>query len=205
MYQPSPPLSSPLYTDNSKVPSLIPPILTCLIGKRLGDTTTPVNIQFTLRDLAASILKLVCKKFGDSSHTLKPRLTRTCLKHFLDPVKPFGTHYGSIIGLAAIGGRECTRVLILPNIKLFEKVVRPEIEEDGPRRKEAEMCVSAIVGVLKLLEEDFQYPLNPPVGSADEIRSQLIHHVGEIVGDEVWRLRREPLVRSILEAAAAGV
>jgi transcription initiation factor TFIID subunit 6 len=95
--------------------------------------------------------------------------------------------------------------LILPNIKLFEKVVRPEIEEDGPRRKEAEMCVSAIVGVLKLLEDDFQYPLNPLVGTPDEIRNQLFHHVGEIVGEEVWRLRREGLVRSILEVAAAGV
>ncbi|PUU84313.1 hypothetical protein B9Z19DRAFT_1013826 [Tuber borchii] len=204
------------------VSSLIPPILTCLIGKHLGSSSSDPHSQtpahYALRDLSASLMRLVCKRFGDSSHTLKPRLTRTCLKYFLDPAKPLPTHYGSIIGLAAIGGREAVRVLILPNTKLYEKVIRPEIEDEGPRKSEAEMCLSALVGVLKQLEEEEEgeggggggkgkngiAPIMPGA-SAEEVKSQLIGILGELVGEEVWKLRREALVKAVIEAGGTKI
>lgn len=179
------------------VSSLIPPILTCLIGKRLGDSSSTAH--YALRDFSASLLKLVCKRFGDSSHTLKPRLTRTCLKHFLDPSKPAGTHYGSIIGLAAIGGRESVRVLILPNVALFVESVALE-----RGAQEAEMCVGAVVGVLKMLEEDAVGGAMQD-GMGEELRGRLAERVGEVVAEEVWKLGREGLVRAILEPDAGKV
>ncbi|RPB02364.1 DUF1546-domain-containing protein [Choiromyces venosus 120613-1] len=212
------------------VSSLIPPILTCLIGKHLGSITSSTSsdphsqtpAHYALRDLSASLLKLICKRFGDSSHTLKPRLTRTCLKHFLDPAKPLPTHYGSIIGLAAIGGREAVRVLILPNTKLYETVIRPEIEDDGARKNEAEMCLRALVGVIKLLEEEEEKEegaaggnakgkgkngVTPttPGATAEEVKAKLISILGELVGEEVWRLRREGLVKAVVEAGGMKV
>ena len=155
----------------TKVSSIVPPILTCLVGKRLGDPSGPGCYEhYKLRDYAASLLKLVCRRFGSSSHTLLSRLTRACLKHFLDPTKPLGTHYGAIVGLAAVGGRESVRVLILPNLRLYEKVLRPEFEQqeqddagagtppggngNNSKKRDAQMVVEAIFNVLTLLEED---------------------------------------------------
>ena len=154
----------------TKVSSIVPPILTCLVGKRLGDPSGPGCYEhYKLRDYAASLLKLVCRRFGSSSHTLLSRLTRACLKHFLDPTKPLGTHYGAIVGLAAVGGRESVRVLILPNLRLYEKVLRPEFEQEqddagagtppggngnSSKKRDAQMVVEAIFNVLTLLEED---------------------------------------------------
>ncbi|KAI5844504.1 hypothetical protein DFP73DRAFT_57349 [Morchella snyderi] len=183
------------------VAALIPPILTCLIGKRLGGGGGAGDV-YELRDLAASLLKAVCRRFGDSSHTLKPRLTRTCLKHFLDPAKPWGTHYGAIMGLAAVGGREAVRVLVLPNVKLFvEGVVKGA--GDGGGGSEAERVVGAVVGVLRLLEEEEEAE-----GAAvkaegemmdDGARDRLVERVGETVADYVWRLGRPGLVKAIVE------
>ena len=90
------------YTDEQQIASLVPPILTCLIGRQLGGTAD-LSEQFALRDLAAALLGLIATKYSHSSHTLKPRLARSCLKTLLDPSKPFGAHYGAIIGLHAVG------------------------------------------------------------------------------------------------------
>lgn len=137
---------------------MVPPVLTCLIGKRLGDPHSnlgPIPAHFDLRDLSASLIALLCKRFGDSTHTLKPRLTRTCLKAFLDPTKPLGTHYGAIKGLHAIGGKESVRVLLTPNLKLYETVLREALNsDDESKRVDAEMVLKAIVGVLRSLEDE---------------------------------------------------
>ncbi|KAA8913275.1 hypothetical protein FN846DRAFT_930402 [Sphaerosporella brunnea] len=184
---------------------IVPSILTCLIGKRLGDPTT--FDHYTLRDYAASLIGLLCKRFGESSHTLRPRLTRACLKHFLDPSKPLGTHYGAITGLASIGGREAVRVLILPNLKLYERMIRPELEEDTPKKRDAQMVVEAIFTALKQLEDDDNVHVKHENGNgmADEQqREALARKIGDIATDRVWRSGRRGLVKAILDAKAGG-
>jgi transcription initiation factor TFIID subunit 6 len=193
-----------------QVSSIVPPILTCLVGKRLGDPSTYQHYQ--LRDYAASLIKLVCKRFGGASHTLLSRLTRACLKHFLDPTKPLGTHYGAIVGLAAIGGRESVRVLILPNLKLYEKVIRPELEEDTPKKRDAEMVVEAIFNVLKLLEEDEVVAAGGLILKTEggdemreEMREQMARKIGEVMADRVWKGGKSGMVRAILDARMTAV
>lgn len=179
--------------------------MTCLVGKRLGDPSTYQH--YALRDYAASLTKLVCKRFGEASHTLRPRLTRTCLKHFLDPSKPLGTHYGAIAGLAAIGGRESVRVLIVPNLKLYEKVIGPDLEEDTPRKRDAEMVVEAIFSALKLLEEDeVLATIKRENGdSGDErLRELLGKRIGDVMAERVWKSGNRGLARSIVETSSVG-
>lgn len=180
------------------VAALIPPILTCLIGKRLGSGGGGGGdaAAYELRDLAASLLKAVCKRFGDSSHTLKPRLTRTCLKHFLDPAKPYGTHYGAIMGLAAVGGREAVRVLVLPNVRLFVEGV---VKGDGG--SEAEKVVGAVVSVLRQLEEEEEEGagVKGEREMDESMREKLVERVGETVAEEVWRVGRPGLIKAIVE------
>ena len=185
--------------------SIIPPILTCLVGKRLGDPAT--SEHYHLRNYAASLIKLVCKRFGESSHTLRPRLTRACLRHFLDPSKTLGTHYGAIIGLAAVGGRESVRVLILPNLKLYEKVYRPEIDENTSKRADAEMVVEGIINALGLLEQDETGILikTERVGISDETREALAKKVGDVVADRLWKSGKLGIISAILGTASGGL
>lgn len=96
------------------------------------------------------------------------------------------------------------RVLILPNVSLFvENVVRSEMEKGGQGAMEAELCLGAIVNVLKLLEEDV--PGAPGVANGDggelreEDRERLVGRLGELAADEVWKLGRGRLVKAILE------
>lgn len=140
-----------LYVD-PYVASLVPPVLTCLIGRQLGGNAD-LSEQYVLRDLAASLLGQIAKKYSHASHTLKPRLARSCLKNFLDPAKPFGTHYGAIIGLHAIGGPDVVRELIVPNYNTYKSLLLEAINEDGPRRPEAEKVLSALEVLLATLPE----------------------------------------------------
>lgn len=201
-----------------KVSSIVPPVLTCLIGKRLGDAASSHQhppAHFELRDLSASLISLLCKRFGDSTHALKPRLTRTCLKAFLDPSKPPGTHYGAIIGLHAIGGREAVRVLVIPNLKLYETVLKEGLgAEDDVKRAEAEMCLKAIVVVLKSLEEEQALVVgdNGPdemdytngdredeIGEA--LRKRLSDRIGDVIAKEICKLGKKGLIRAILDSS----
>jgi transcription initiation factor TFIID subunit 6 len=171
-----------------------------MVGKRLGDPTT--SQHYALRDYAASLIKLLCRRFGESSHTLRPRLTRACLKHFLDPTKPLGTHYGAIVGLAAIGGRECVRRLILPNIKLYEQVLKPELEEDSGQRRDAGMVVEAIFNVLKLLEgdeADIPNRMQDNENMTEEVKVALVDKLGDVVAERVWKEGKSGMVQAILD------
>ena len=58
------------------------------------------------------------------------------------------------------------------------------------------MVLKAIVNVLKLLEEDVV--LNGNV--TDNEKDRLKQKVGELIAGEVWKERREVLVRGILDA-----
>ncbi|MCJ1365910.1 hypothetical protein MMC16_005035 [Acarospora aff. strigata] len=190
-----------LYVD-PYVASIVPPVLTCLVGRRLGSATDPFA-HFALRDLAASLVGMITKKYAKTSHTLKPRLARTCLKHFLDPNKPLGAHYGAIIGLQAIGGPDVVRALILPNLKIYESVIKDEIAEDGAKKAEAEMVLGAILTTLSSLEDDRVEMMNGQTGDGgEELKAKLVEKVGELVGMKVFELARPQLARAVLEEQA---
>ncbi|KAI9880892.1 MAG: hypothetical protein M1830_009960 [Pleopsidium flavum] len=187
-----------LYVD-PYIASIVPPVLTSLVGRRLGDPSSSLA-HFPLRDLAASLIGLITKKYGRTSHTLKPRLARTCLKHFLDPNKPLGTHYGAIMGLQAIGGPDVVRALIIPNLKVYESVIKDEIVDDGPRRAEAEMVLGAIFAALRTLEDERGEMMNGQSGNGgEEMKAKLVEKVGELMGTKVFEMGRPRLAHAVLE------
>ena len=193
-----------LYLD-PYVSSLIPPVLTCLIGRHLGPPGTPLA-SFSLRNTAATLLGSICKKYAKSSHTLKPRLGRTCLKHFLDPTKPLATNYGGIIGLQAVGGVEAVRVLILPNVKDYETLLREPLEDEGSSRQaEAEAVLTALVSALQTLEDDFIGSRNNiPDGENVNHDQQLHDKVGPLVAGRVLQMGRPRFVDALLETGASS-
>lgn len=156
--------------------------------------------QFALRDLAGSLLGLIAKKYSHSSHMLKPRLVRSCLKSFLDPSKPFGTHYGAIIGLQAVGGAEVVRVLILPNVIDYSKLLSDGLE-DTNRRPAAERVLSALLAVLATLNDGRPSLTNglPPVVTV-ELRARLVDKVGDLIAGKIAEVGEVQLAHVLLEA-----
>lgn len=145
------------------ISALVPIILTCLTARHIGSPPDPSSItsttqppeHFHLRRHASSLLAQLSTKYSRTSHGLKPRLARSCLKTFLDPKKPLGSHYGAIHGLRAIGGAEVVRKLIVPNLKAFSEVVLADAGESGSvREREVEEVVKAIVEALAVLVDD---------------------------------------------------
>lgn len=133
---------------------------------------------------------------------LKPRLARTCLKHFLDPSKPIGTHYGAIIGLQAIGGPELVRALIVPNLKEYDGFLSDLIEDadNEANKKGGEMVVEALVEAVISLEADTVGATNGMVnGHATEIRKQVAEKIGDMLAGRVMELGRPRLVKAILD------
>ncbi|KAJ5649734.1 Transcription initiation factor TFIID subunit 6 [Penicillium longicatenatum] len=187
-----------LYVD-PYIASLVPSILTCLIGRQLGGAAD-VAEQCALRDLAASLLGLIAKKYSHSSHMLKPRLVRSCLKSFLDPSKPFGAHYGAVIGMQAVGGAEVIRVLLIPNLSEYSKLLSDGLE-DAARRPAAERVLNALLAVLASLRDSHASLANghPDVVS-DELRSRLIGKVGDLLAAKIAEANEVQLAYLLLES-----
>jgi transcription initiation factor TFIID subunit 6 len=187
-----------LYVD-PYIASLVPSILTCLVGRQLGGASD-LSEQFALRDLAASLLGLIAKKFSHSSHMLKPRLVRSCLKSFLDPSKPFCAHYGAVIGLQAVGGAEVVRVLVIPNLSDYSKLLSDGLD-DAARRPAAERVLSALLGVLVSIREAHPSLTNGhPAAVSDDLRTQLTEKVGGLIATKIVEANEVQLARLIVEA-----
>ncbi len=193
-----------------QVASLIPPVLTCLVGRNLGSSIGQISLDhFDLRDLAASLLQHLCNKYAKFSHNLKPRLARSCLKNFLDPRKPYGTHYGAILGLKAIGGAEVVRSLVVPNLKEFVEGVglQQELQGDnGVKKAEGEKVVSATMNALGSLVEsgegrdrDAEMVNGHSDAAIEEMRGRLVDKVGELIGTRIVDSGHVQLARTVLD------
>ena len=164
------------------VPSIVPSVLTCLIGKHLGSSSADgPSRHFELRDYASTLLASIARKHGASSSTLRPRIARSCLKHFLDSHKPFGTHYGAVLGLTSIAGAGGVRSLILPNLKTYDLHLRDGIKDEA-RREQAEYIVLAIMRALEALEQDAVGSMQNGHPEGDALRERLVEAAGEVVG-----------------------
>lgn len=124
---------------------MIPPILSCLVGRVICENPQQQD-HWSTRRRAAHLIAYICNRYGKSYHTLQPRITKTLLRAFLDPGRPLTTQYGAIIGLDEIG-TEVTRVLVVPNIKFYaENSLDYSLHSTNPLRvEEANRCKQALV------------------------------------------------------------
>jgi len=187
--------------------ALSAPVLTCLIGRHLGagseDGRDAVVEQYKLRELAASLLGTIAKKYSRANSLLRPKLTRTCLKAFLDPTRSPAVLFGAVKGLAEVGGPEAVRVLLIPNLRPFdEAILRPLREKGEGAGLELEALLGGIMAALWSLcngpREALEAKTGPPV--EESVRNELVEFVGETVGEQVARSRKEALIKAVLEA-----
>jgi hypothetical protein len=120
-------------------------------------------------------------------------------------------------------------VLILPNLILYDEVLKREFDEDSMQKKGAEMVVEAIFKVLKLLEEDEPGLVNkkrkrtvsdsvdavdvnididgPNTAGGEDYacetsgtKEALAKKVGDIITERIWKSGNIKLFKAILEA-----
>ncbi|CEG68567.1 hypothetical protein CU097_009038 [Rhizopus azygosporus] len=179
---------------------LIPPILSCLVGKTICDNPQQQD-HWSTRRRAASLIAYICHQYGKSYHTLQPRITKTLLRAFLDPGRPLTTQFGAIIGLDGIG-TEVTRVLIVPNIKFYtENILQHALNSTNPLRvEEADRCKQALVDVLRHIadQESNENIMEGDISERD--KQTFIDFIGNIVGEAYLSVEdRESRIRPILE------
>ncbi|CAL3970239.1 hypothetical protein PZA11_006499 [Diplocarpon coronariae] len=182
------------------VAAVIPPILTCIIGRNIGGEGAAMKDQYQLRDLAVSLIGHITKKFSTASAELQARLARTFLKNFLDPMKTLDVHYGAISGITVIGGPTAISTLILPNLKSYEYVLIKAQNELGPSDDRVTMLIAAIMkGVLSLVATSPEVTTNGTNGTSAE--GQLIEdYLGPIIGGRVAALGNHRLNGAVLRS-----
>ncbi|PNW81292.1 hypothetical protein CHLRE_07g349950v5 [Chlamydomonas reinhardtii] len=108
--------------------SLMPPLLTCLMAKSLGDG--PTCDHWALRDAAAAVVARICSRFGEPYYSLQVKVSKQLLRALLDGSKPLPTHYGAVAGLAALGPAT-VRLLLLPQLEPYLNKLQPSLPGGG--------------------------------------------------------------------------
>jgi len=90
------------------------------------------------------------------------------------------------------------RRLVLPNIKLYEQVLKPELEEDSGQRRDAGMVVEAIFNVLKLLDED-ETDIPNRMQDNEEVKAALVDKLGDVLAERIWKEGKSGMVQAILD------
>ncbi|KAH7368669.1 TATA box binding protein associated factor [Plectosphaerella cucumerina] len=179
--------------------SIAAPVLTCLLGRKLGPDESR-NEQYELREFSASLLGQLATRYAASNHLLRPKLVRTCLKFFMDPDKPAATHFGAITGLAAAGGPEAIRVLVLRHLKPYNDEILARLREKGDK-VEFEMLVGGIVKAILSMANDDKDAMNGVNGAvADAKTTELKEFIGSILGARLAALGNRKLIDEVLDA-----
>lgn len=155
-----------------------------------------------LRDFAASLLEYVLKKFPQLYKTLKPRVTRTLLKTFLDTNRVFGTYYGCLKGVSVLES-EAVR-FFLGNLYSWSRLIFNEQDlsledlktNDGNanvikfNKLESEILVETIIHALCILKNDLPEIYGGKTGDvSDDDRQKLVKRCGVTIS--YYILKRE--------------
>ncbi|KAI3653385.1 hypothetical protein MP228_001332 [Amoeboaphelidium protococcarum] len=160
---------------------LMPPILSLLISKRICED--PQENHWVLRDYAASLMAMICSKYSNSYQSLQPRVTRTLLRAFIDPIKSATTHYGAIIGLKLLGS-EVIKTLVMPNVVAFMSRLNQRISEqssDIVASEELERVKNALQSAVLsyLVTESVKAAGEQPVQTIDQVDLDQVKYATE--------------------------
>ncbi|KAF2096067.1 TAF-domain-containing protein [Rhizodiscina lignyota] len=193
-------LANPSLYIEPYITSVIPSVLTCVLGKHLGtkeSNATSPPAHYALRDLAASLLSHICRHYSNSSQTLKPRIARTLMKNLLDPTKPFAVHYGALTALLGVIGTDGIVVAVLSSFEAYDALLKDGLA-DETKKADAEIMITAILKVLQAVEREFGFAGTAQV--PPDAKEKVIEKVGEVIGEKVMELGRPGLIKAVLDA-----
>lgn len=180
------------------------PVLTCMMGMKLGsdDGIDALKEQYELREYSTNVLGKLAKKFSKSNTQLRAKLTRTCLKCFLDPSKPAAVQFGAVGGLSAAGGPQAVRVVLLPTLKPFDELILSKLV-DKVSQMEFDMLVNAIVKATQTVEKNEIDMMNSADNTVGEnAAAELTEFLGPTIGRAVFSLQNGMLNKQVLDAKA---
>lgn len=191
---------NPMLHVDPYVSGLSPPILTCLLGRKLGkDGTDQLKDQYQLRDLAASLIGHIANKYASSSGELQSRLARTCLRYFLDPSRTLGEQYGAINGLRTIGGSAGIQLLVLPNLGAYDSILEKAQKDLGEEHEGVRMLIAGIMKAVTCIAEGPNAMANGMNGVTTASK-ELEEYLGSIIGSRVAAIGNHRLNRMILDS-----
>lgn len=107
----------------------MPPLLTCIVGKRLGQDAS--EDHWALRREASEVVAAICRKFSGRYQDLQSRVIKTMISALLDKSKPLATHYGAAVCLSAFGPRVVDLFLVY-NIGQYQRIWETKRHTDPP-------------------------------------------------------------------------
>lgn len=203
-------LVNPHFELENYLHQLLPPILTCLVGRRLSNNSH--ENHWALRNFSAELVAQICTRYGSTYSTIQPRITKTLKEAFLDTKRPLTTHYGALVGLGALGVH-VVDLLIMPHMREYGELVLRVLDNSsaaskGTRSLEAAKVYGALAWVARIsltkaetavLQSDASTMYS---FSEDEIASVLPEYDKRISG--LQETHGENLFpRSVIESASA--
>lgn len=102
--------------------------------------------------------------------------------------------------MQAVGGSEVVRVLIIPNLADYSRLLSDGID-DSARRPAAERVLNALVAVLASLRDSQATLANGhPAVVTEELRSKLTDKVGDLIATRIAEANEVQLAHIIVEA-----
>ncbi|KAI1086127.1 TAF-domain-containing protein [Rostrohypoxylon terebratum] len=184
------------------------PFATAVLTALLHRKVIPLNDfesmkkQYQLRELAADVLGHITKKFSRDNTPLLPMLLRSCVKAMLNTNNPPTVWFGAISGIGHCANNEGIKMLLIQNLKDFEKgMLVPLIQKNTEMsRIESEALVGAIMKALQRLTGDHM-PMGGMNGFSSESESARVKAlVGDVVGERILQLGDHKLNLAVLDA-----
>lgn len=122
---------------------LMPAVMTCLVARKLG--ANPAEDHWLVRDAAAAVLAAICATYSSAYTSIAPRVQFQLIKALADSTKPLPTHYGAIVGLAALGHRP-VQTLLLPALPAYMAQLSGHLAQRHHTQQRAE--AQRVYGVL---------------------------------------------------------
>lgn len=191
-------LNNPSIYLDPYIHSLMPSILTLLLAKKLGGAptsdTSEAAIDFlektnALRDFAASLLDYVLKKFPEVFKSLKPRVTRTLLKTFLDTNRVFGTYYGCLRGVTVLEAESIR--FFFGNLYNWARLVFNEQNLTLEECSESEIIIN---NKTKFSNEEMKYLVETVINAICVLKKDLPEISDDIDNKEISNEEKEKVV-----------
>lgn len=105
---------------------MMPPALTCIVGKRLCEDPERDSRHWRLREEASGLVAAILARYASVYHTLLPRTVKTLSKALLGSGEEppcLTSQYGAIVAFSLIGGH-CVETVVLPHASAIQEAAQ---------------------------------------------------------------------------------
>lgn len=124
---------------------LMPTLLTCIIGKRLGES--PEADHWSLREEASRLIALVCAKYGEAYPNLLPRIFKTLMKALMNEEdRKLPPKFGAIRCFSFLG-KEPIEIFVWDHLSKIGEILKKCVLESPAEldKSQAALLVSGIM------------------------------------------------------------